>query len=48
MSYKKFSSAQDTSSDNKSEDKSKDAPAADQPNKESDKAPAEVMPEPKS
>lgn len=42
MSFKKFSTAQDASSNDKPEGKSKDAPAVNQSATPSDKKPAEV------
>lgn len=48
MSFKKFSSAQDTPTTDKLNDKSKDAPATDQPAAQPDKTPDKVRPEPKS
>lgn len=48
MSFKKFSSAQVAPSNDKTDDKSKTAPAADQPATQPDKAPDEIGPAPKS
>ncbi len=48
MSFKKWSSAQDASSNDKSDDKSKAAPAVNKPATQPGKAPAEVTPTPKS
>lgn len=48
MSYKILSSAQGAPSKDIPDDKSKPAPATDQPSKQLDKAPAEVAPAPKS
>jgi len=48
MSFNKLSSAQDASTNDKPEDKSKGAPVADQPATRPDKKPAEVTPAPKS
>ena len=47
MSFKKFSSGQGAPS-NKPDDKSKDAPAVNQPATQPDKKPAEAAPAPKS
>jgi len=48
MSFNKFSSAQDASTGDKSDGKSKDSPVADQPATQPDKKPAEVTPALKS
>ena len=48
MSYKKFSSAQDAPGKDSLGDKSKDAPANDQPATQPDKMPAGIGPVPKS
>jgi len=48
MSFKKFSSAQDTLGKNKPEDKQKNAAATDQPAGGAEKAPSESAPTPKS
>jgi len=48
MSFKEWSSAQDASSSDKPDDKSKAAPAVDKPATQPDKTPAEVAPAPKS
>lgn len=48
MSFKKFSTAQDASNNDKPEGKSKDAPAVNQSATPSDKKPAEVASTPKS
>ncbi len=48
MSLKEWSAAQSAAAKGKSGDKSKDAPAADQPPAEPEKTPAEVAPTPKS
>ncbi len=44
MSYKKFSSAQDAPNKDDSNNKSKPAPATDQPAAQRENAPAEVAP----
>ena len=48
MSFKEFSSAHGLPAKDKSDDKSKDAPAVDQPATQPDNPPAEVAPVPKS
>ncbi len=48
MSYKKFFSAHGAPSEDSPGDKSKDAPAADQPATQPDKTPTEIGPVPKS
>lgn len=48
MSFKDFSSAQNAPAKDKADDKSRGAPAADQPAAQPDKAPAEGAPTPKS
>ncbi|UCH75038.1 MAG: hypothetical protein JSU82_04105 [Rhodospirillales bacterium] len=48
MSFKKFSSALDAPEKDASHDKSRDAPAKDQPAAEPDKTPAEIAPARKS
>lgn len=48
MSFKKFSSAQDTPTTDKPDDKAKDAPATGQPAAQPDKTPDKVGPESKS
>jgi hypothetical protein len=48
MSFKKWSSAQDAASKDNPDDKSKDAPAVDQPPAQPEKTPAEVAPATKS
>jgi hypothetical protein len=48
MSFKKFSSAQDTPTTDKRDEKAKDAAATDQPAAQTDKTPDTVGPEPKS
>ncbi len=48
MSYKEFPSAQDALSKDSAGDKSKDAPAADQPVTQPDQTPAEIAPASKS
>jgi hypothetical protein len=48
MSFKKFSSAQDAQSKDGSADKSKPAPAIDQPAAQPENAPAKVAPASKS
>ena len=48
MSLKEFSSAHSAPAKDTPDDKSKDAPAVDQPPAQPEKTPAEVAPEPKS
>ena len=48
MSYKKFFTAQNALSEDKHDEKAKDAPATDQPVAQPDKTPDKVGPEPKS
>ena len=48
MSFKEFSSAHDVPVKDKTDDKSKDAPAVDQPATQPDNPPAEVASVPKS
>lgn len=48
MSFKKFSLAQDAPNKDKSDDKSTDVPATDQPAAQPDKTPTEFGPAPKS